>query len=68
MSGRTRRLTAALATARHLWADRRGGTQIEYALIVGLIFLAIVAAVRSYADATSLMYNEIETNLSTTTP
>ncbi|MEO1137353.1 MAG: Flp family type IVb pilin, partial [Pseudomonadota bacterium] len=43
--------------------DEEGATAIEYSLIVGLIFLAIVAAVRSYTDSTSEMYQEIEDTL-----
>lgn len=37
----------------------RGATAIEYSLIVGLIFLAIVAAVRNYTASTSDMYSTI---------
>lgn len=40
-------------------ADERGATAIEYGLIVGLIFVAIVAAVNSFATATNSMYSEI---------
>lgn len=43
--------------------DDNGATAIEYSLIVGLIFLAIVAAVRSYTESTSAMYNEIDETL-----
>lgn len=40
-----------------------GATAIEYSLIVSLIFLAIVAAVRSFTDSASVMYNVIDENL-----
>jgi pilus assembly protein Flp/PilA len=40
-----------------------GSTAIEYALIVSLIFLAIVAAVRGFASASNDMYSEIESAL-----
>ena len=36
-----------------------GATAIEYALIVGLIFLAIVTAVTSYTQNTNLLYQHI---------
>jgi pilus assembly protein Flp/PilA len=36
-----------------------GATAIEYALIVALIFLAIVTAVTTYAQATNAMYQRI---------
>lgn len=41
----------------------RGATAIEYSLIVGLIFLAIVAAVRNYTASTSDMYSMITSAL-----
>ena len=46
--------------------DEDGATAIEYSLIVGLIFLTIVGAVRSYSDSTSEMYGEIESALDET--
>ncbi|WP_425408055.1 Flp family type IVb pilin [Hyphococcus sp.] len=45
------------------WRDENGATAIEYSLIVALIFLTIVAAVRSYTETTSDMYTEIETTI-----
>lgn len=45
--------------------DESGATAIEYSLIVGLIFLAIAAAVNSFASSTSDMYGTI---VSATTP
>lgn len=44
-------------------SDARGSTAIEYALIVGLVFLAIVAAVRSFTGEMDNMYSEIESAL-----
>lgn len=43
--------------------DEEGATAIEYSLIVGLIFLVIVAGVRNYTESTSDMYQEIEDTL-----
>lgn len=40
-----------------------GATAIEYALILSLIFLAIVGAVRGFTDSTSTMYSEIASTL-----
>jgi pilus assembly protein Flp/PilA len=37
-------------------ADRRGATAVEYGLIVGLIFLAVLASINSVASATTAMY------------
>ncbi len=44
--------------------DERGATAIEYGLIVGLIFLAVVGAVRQYADNTGSMYSKISSAVS----
>ena len=39
--------------------DQRGATAIEYALIVGLIFLVIVTAVTAYTQGTNALYQHI---------
>lgn len=44
--------------------DERGATAIEYSLIVGLIFLAIVTAVEAFASNTNVMYSEISSAMS----
>jgi pilus assembly protein Flp/PilA len=44
-------------------ADEGGATAIEYSLIVALIFVAIIAAVNSFADSTNDMYSEISSTL-----
>ena len=36
-----------------------GATAIEYGLIAGLIFLAIVTSVNGFADNMGILYNEI---------
>ncbi len=43
--------------------NENGATAIEYSLIAGLIFLAIVASVKAYTDTTSDMYNEISSTI-----
>ncbi len=55
-------IRAAVAFRRFI-ADDRGATAIEYSLIVGLIFLAIVSAVKGFTTETSSMYEEIESEL-----
>jgi pilus assembly protein Flp/PilA len=40
--------------------DESGATAIEYGLIVALIFLAIVASVRSFTNSASEMYGTID--------
>lgn len=52
---------------RRLWTafirDESGATAIEYSLIAGLIFLAIIAAVNNYASSTKDMYSTITSAL-----
>lgn len=45
--------------------DESGATSIEYGLIVGLVFLAVVASVKTFAGSTSAMYTEISDTLVT---
>lgn len=39
--------------------DEKGTTAIEYGMIVGMIFLIVVAAITAYADRTNAMYQKI---------
>ena len=41
--------------------DESGATAIEYGLIAGLIFLAIVSAIHYYTESIGEMYGEIDT-------
>ena len=54
---------SAEASVRSFLACERGATSIEYSLIVGLIFLVIVAAVRNFTASTSDMYSTINSAL-----
>ncbi len=47
--------------------DESGATAIEYALIAGLVFLAIVSAVHVYTERTEAMYTRIGDTVSTAT-
>lgn len=49
-----RRVLNALAV------DTRGATLIEYALIIALVFLVIVASVTAVADATIDMWDNVQ--------
>jgi len=44
--------------------DDSGATAIEYALIAGLVFLAIVGAINYYAGSLGNLFNEVSTNVS----
>ena len=41
---------------RRFAADTRGATSIEYALIAGLVFLAVVSSLRLYASKVGNVY------------
>ena len=56
-------LGRAIGAGRRLARDERGATAIEYSLIVGLIFLAIITAVQNFATSTNDMYSEISSAL-----
>lgn len=43
--------------------NESGATAIEYALICGLVFLAIVAAVNTYTTNTNKMYDKISNTM-----
>ena len=40
-----------------------GATAIEYGLIIGLIFLAVVASITNFSAKTGIMYNNIANNM-----
>ena len=40
-----------------------GSTMIEYALIIGLIFLAIAGALKNYASETGSFYSELASTM-----
>ncbi|MCJ2032905.1 Flp family type IVb pilin [Methylobacterium sp. J-068] len=53
----------ARALAMRFLRDTSGATAIEYGLIAGLTFLAIVGALRVYADRVGAMYQYIGNNV-----
>jgi pilus assembly protein Flp/PilA len=50
---------------RDLSRDKKGATSVEYGLIVGLIFLAIVSGVALLAATTTGMWNNVSTEVRT---
>ena len=60
---RTRTVSRLRTLAARFAADRSGATAIEYGLIVGLIFLAIVSGVTDVANSTVAMHTKIQNNL-----
>lgn len=58
MRGHAHRIAARAVRFRN---DRSGATAIEYALIGGLVFLAIVTGLQSYASSVDGVYAKIRT-------
>ena len=54
---------ALLQRADDFRRDEDGATAVEYCLLIALIFLAIVGAVNSFSDSSSVMYEEIRSNI-----
>ena len=52
-----------MSLVRQFIGNEGGATAIEYGLICGLIFVAIVAAITQFADSTNLMYAKISGNM-----
>ncbi|MFN8946234.1 MAG: Flp family type IVb pilin [Alphaproteobacteria bacterium] len=52
-----------LSVVRRFAADESGTTAIEYGIIVGMIFLAVVASIEFVTSSTNAMYNHIETSI-----
>jgi pilus assembly protein Flp/PilA len=61
--GRIRVSERSRALVVRFWSDRSGATAIEYGLIAGLTFLAVVGALRFYADRMTAMYQYIGSNV-----
>ncbi|WP_155912019.1 Flp family type IVb pilin [Methylobacterium sp. 77] len=59
--GRFATETGSTRLGRRFARNTDGATAIEYALIAGLVFLAIAGALRLYADRVGTMYQNIGT-------
>jgi len=44
---------------RAVWSEEKGATAVEYGLIVGLIFLAIIGGLSLFASNENVMYTHI---------
>ena len=42
---------------RRLWSDESGATSIEYALILGLMFLVLLTALSAFSDASTGLFS-----------
>jgi pilus assembly protein Flp/PilA len=50
---------------RSLAQDRRGGTAIEYGLILAVVFMAMMGALMGVADVTTNMWNDVSSKVQT---
>lgn len=53
---------------KRLFADRKGGTAIEYGLIVALIVIAMIASFIGLANVTTGMWNNVSTAVTKAAP
>jgi pilus assembly protein Flp/PilA len=58
-----RLLPTALRGFRSLGRDRRGATVVEYALIIALIVLAMMVSLRTFANASTSMWNNVSSKV-----
>ena len=56
-----RETAGMIAAASRFASDEKGATAIEYGLIGGLVFLAIVLGIQNYATSMNGVYASIET-------
>lgn len=56
-------MTPVFSFIRRLVADETGSTAIEYCIMVGMIFLAIVAGIQMVTSETNAMYTYIEKSI-----
>ena len=57
-----------LAPFKALWADESGQDLVEYALLVALIAIVVIAALNVLGPAIGNIFNRISTNLNATGP
>ena len=53
---------------RSLWRDQRGGTAVEYGMILALIVIGLIAVVAQLGKTTGDMWNGVARNVSETGP
>jgi len=54
---------SALQYLRNLWNDERGGEVLEYALIVGLIVVAAIAAITSVGTKVLAKWTSVDSSM-----
>jgi pilus assembly protein Flp/PilA len=56
-----------LRTVFTLRGDQKGVTALEYGLIAGLVFIAIVASVTLFGSHLGVLFNKVSNNVATAT-
>ncbi|KQM98140.1 MULTISPECIES: Flp family type IVb pilin [unclassified Sphingomonas] len=52
-------MRSVLRFARKLWRDRRGGTAIEYGMILGLVVVVLIVSLKLLAGTTTDMWAHV---------
>ncbi len=52
-------MRSVLRFARILWRDRRGGTAIEYGMILGLVVVVLIVSLKLLAGTTTDMWTNV---------
>ena len=61
-------MRSTLRGMRSMWRDRRGGTAIEYGLIMALVVVVIIVSVAQLGKTTTDMWNGVAANVTETGP
>lgn len=61
-------MRSTLRSLRSLWRDQRGGTAIEYGMILALIVIGLIAVVAQLGKTTSDMWNGVARNVIESAP
>lgn len=54
---------SALKFLQSMQRDTRGATAVEYGLIIGLLVIAIIAALQEFANKSTEMWSYVQTNV-----
>ena len=61
-------MRSTLRSLRSLWRDQRGGTAIEYGMILALIVIGLIAAIAQLGKTTSDLWNGVTLNVTQNGP
>ena len=61
-------MRSSLRLLRSLWRDQRGGTAIEYGMILALIVIGLIVAIAALGKTTSDLWNGVALNVTQAGP